>query len=72
MNPESRQLKKCLWPKRLMSGGSEPQEHEQRSIRLDQGTLCIQADNVSAEGCFKKYERHAENNVQGMSLEMIN
>jgi hypothetical protein len=58
--------------KGLMSGGSEPQEPEQRSIRFNPGTLCIQADDVPAEGCFKIYERHAEHNVQGMSLEMIN
>lgn len=31
----------------------------------------VQADNVPAEGCFKKYERHYEHNVQGMSLEVI-
>jgi hypothetical protein len=54
-----------------MSGGSEPQEPEQRSIRFNPRTR-IQADNVPAEGCFKKYERHAERIVQGMSLETIN
>jgi hypothetical protein len=55
-----------------MSRGSEPQQPAQRSIEFHPSTLCIQADNVPAEVHFKKYEKHLENYVQGMSFSVIN
>jgi hypothetical protein len=48
-----------------MSGGSESQQPEKRSIKFNPSTLSIQADNVPAEVHFKKYEKRLENDVQG-------